>query len=93
MQLLRRRVRGDVLPVEWMERWYAPSRELIVEKYRRDVEARIGAYLQPMTPDDEAVVRGWDMAEMLESDRYRVLSGELGDALTRHGTSRRPARV
>jgi len=71
--ILKARVRGGSEPVEWMEQWYPPSLELIPQKYRDGLVARIKEYLEPMDQKAIEQVEGWDLRSMVESQEYKDL--------------------
>lgn len=72
-----RRMRGlydellaDEVDVEWLQRWFPPSRELLAAAYAADTERRITQSVPPMTDQDIAAVRAWDrVAAALECGR------------------------
>lgn len=81
MQALRRRVRGDLLPTGWMERWYPPSAALLPDHRRAEAVAALAAAIAPMTPEDRAAAEAWDLAAVLDTDDYRARREALTEAL------------
>lgn len=93
MRLLQRRVRADVLSPTWLERWYEPSVELVPAAYRDPTRAALSRHLSPMDADDEAQMRAWDAALLGEDPTCRLLTRQLGEALSQHASrGRRAAR-
>jgi hypothetical protein len=81
MQLLRRRVRGDTLPVGWMEHWYPPAAGLLPEHRRDEAAAAIAAVIPAMSPEEQAQAEAWDLGSALDTDEYRRRRAELVAAL------------
>lgn len=52
MLALKKQVRGDTLPVEWMDKWYSKSQEFLAPKYRSTVRTEILKYVDPMNKQD-----------------------------------------
>ena len=84
MLLLRRKVRGDILHVAWMEKWYSPSLQLLPKPYRHYVQNKISQYLEVMTPSDEQNARSWNLTDVLSSEEYKEVSAEFQKALLRY---------
>jgi hypothetical protein len=85
MTALRRRVRGDLLEVDWMERWYPPAAALLPEHRRAEAVAALGTAIAPMTPGQQAAAESWDLASALETQEYRRRRQALTGALSRNG--------
>ncbi len=90
MNLLRRRVRGDVLDLDWLEHWYEPSAAMLPETHRTHVVETLDQILGRMSPDQEMEMRAWDMRPMLEDPSYVEIHQDLVASLGRHGV-RRPS--
>jgi hypothetical protein len=59
MILLKRKTRGDITDVSWMEKWHRPSGKLIPNRYRTEIAKNIKRYLKVMTDEDEKKVAKW----------------------------------
>lgn len=70
MIMLKHRMGGDIWNVDWVERWYGPSKILIPLRYQEVVVQNIHKYLDEMTIDDCSIVEKWDLNEFLESEEY-----------------------
>ncbi|MFM9281220.1 DUF6395 domain-containing protein [Paenibacillus jiagnxiensis] len=84
MNKLKKRTRGDTLPVKWMEKWYQPSIRLLPEKYRRSVEKQITKRLDVMNSEDERQAESWDLETYRATDEFQQYSAELRMALDSH---------
>lgn len=71
MNLLKIRTRGDILDTNWMEKWYAPSKELIADKYCDHIEREIRKHLEFMNEKDEINMNNWNINEVIESPIYQ----------------------
>jgi hypothetical protein len=85
MQALRRRVRGDLLEVDWMERWYPPAAALLPDHRRAEAVAALAAAISSMTPGQRAAAESWNLAADLETQEYRRRRQALIGALSRNG--------
>jgi hypothetical protein len=85
MQALRRRVRGDLLEVDWMERWYPPAAALLPDHRRAEAVAALAAAISSMTPGQRAAAESWNLAADLETQEYRRRRQALIGALSRSG--------
>lgn len=63
----RKRFEGSWQTTEWMEKWYPPSRDVIVEKYRVAAEAAIRSHLGVMSEAEQLEVEAMDRTEYLSS--------------------------
>jgi hypothetical protein len=90
MNLLKKRVRGDILDFSWLEKWYGPSRVLIPQTYRDYITAKICANFQVMSEQEEEIVRGWDVKDMEESVEILQYCQNLAQELSKiqHKTSK-----
>ena len=52
MLKLKKRTRGDILQVSWMDKWYPKSQEFLAQKYRNHVKKEIIKYSAPMNTND-----------------------------------------
>src|SRR5690625_7619125 len=41
MLALKKKTRGDTLPVDWMNKWYSKSQEFLAPKYRSQIKQEI----------------------------------------------------
>ncbi len=57
---LHRELGVEGLDLDWMERWFTDSREVLSERYAQHGEAAITQLMEPMTARDIANVRAWD---------------------------------
>jgi hypothetical protein len=60
MRALDARVGRRGSHLSWMDGWYAPSAELMPERYRSEVRAGLERHLPTMDQADEEAMRGWD---------------------------------
>lgn len=77
LEILKQRVEGGVKSLDWLERWYSPSLEMVLEKYRNIVQTRIFRYLEKMSISDEKEVQNWNMDELIESEMTHHLSEKI----------------
>jgi hypothetical protein len=66
MNMLKKRVRGDIVETSWMEKFYPKMFEVIPEKHQKFVEEKLNKYLEPMSKEEQEMVSNWDMEPMLE---------------------------
>lgn len=57
MLSLKKKTRGDRLPVEWMQKWYPKSQEFLSPKYRNKVKREIQKYVEPMNKQDIKIMK------------------------------------
>lgn len=81
LRLLRRRVRGDTLPVRWMERWYPPAADLLPAHRRAEAVETIRRALPPMNLQQLAAAEAWNLAPVLATPDYRRHRARLIAAL------------
>lgn len=84
MSLLTKRVRGDVLEVDWMEKYFPVMFEIIPEKYREGVKIKLEKYLQPMTKKEQGFVLNWNLEPMLNDEYYQKLNTNFSNMLKIH---------
>lgn len=84
MNLLKIRTRGDILETNWMEKWYVPSKDLILDKYSDYVEREIGKYLEFMDGKDELNMNNWSVDEVIESQIYQEYQERFISELIKH---------
>ncbi len=92
MLALKRKVRGGEVDVDWLERWYQPSLDLVPERYRENTSQLLAGYLEPMSETDMAEFCGWDLTDVIQSERYRTDAANLSRLLERHASSSLYAR-
>tara|TARA_B110000459_G_scaffold21305_1_gene20510 strand:- start:1655 stop:2956 length:1302 start_codon:yes stop_codon:yes gene_type:complete len=81
--MLKQRVQGDTSSLEWLGKWYAPSIELMPEKYREGVREKIARYLPTMDSTDEKKLTSWNMTEVIESERIIKQSEHLFEGMSK----------
>ena len=67
---LKRRVRGDKIPLDWLEFWNPESATLIHQTCREWVTKKIVSEIGEMNSEMIEEMKQWDMKEMLESEKY-----------------------
>lgn len=81
MLRLAERTHAAELDLGWLTRYYPPSIDILPETRRADAVACLDEYLEPMTPEDEARMRGWDMHPILADPRTEAARAALVRAL------------
>ena len=76
-KLLKERVRGDSLSLEFLERWYSPALEIIPEKYKIGIKEKILIYLEVMTNLEEKEVENWSMIDFISLPETGLSSERL----------------
>ena len=76
LEKLRDRLDTD-LDMNFLERWYSPSLELVPEKYRIGVKEKISEFLKPMNSSEEKVLEKWDMEEFLLRESTKIAHKKL----------------
>ena len=84
MSLLTKRVRGNILEVDWMEKYFPMMLEIIPEKYREGIKIKLEKYLQPMTKKEQEIVLNWDLNTMLNDEYYQELNSIFCEKLNSH---------
>ena len=69
---------------EIYEKWYAPSIELIVPKYRGYVENKISDFLETMNHKEPEKLRALDLTEVLTPEQYIEDSTKLKVAIKQY---------
>jgi len=82
MNLLKKRVRGDILDLSWLENWNSDSMEILHSSTKQDVVQSILEQVQEMDENMMESMRNWDMTEMLENPKYAKLRDELIENLS-----------
>ncbi len=82
MKLFKKRMGGDIMNVDWLERWYTPSLSLVKEKYQPFVKNQILNYVDSMTPHDCLEVEAWNLSSFLQSEEYKNATSSLYELLT-----------
>lgn len=63
MLLLKKKTRGDILQVSWMNKWFTKSQEFLAPKYREYVKKKILTHVKPMnTQDIETMTQSFNEA-------------------------------
>tara|TARA_B100000287_G_scaffold243184_1_gene228602 strand:+ start:1336 stop:2640 length:1305 start_codon:yes stop_codon:yes gene_type:complete len=70
MKLLRKRVRGDLLSLDWLEKWNPESESLIYHKYRNEIIGNIKKLLRVMDENEVKTMKSWDMSDMLNDSKF-----------------------
>ncbi|MGM1048177.1 MAG: DUF6395 domain-containing protein [Bacillota bacterium] len=68
MNMLKKKTRGDVTDVSWMEKWYSSSLKIIPVQYQAEIRKNIKKHLNVMTVEDEKTIKQW------QSDFNQVLT-------------------
>ena len=84
MSLLTKRVRGDILEVDWMEKYFPVMFDIIPEKYRDGLKIKLEKYLQPMTKKEQEIVLNWNLNTMLNDEYYQELNSSFCKKLNSH---------
>ncbi|CAI8237676.1 MAG: Uncharacterised protein [Methanobacteriota archaeon] len=84
MSILTKRVRGDVMEVEWMEKYFPMMFDLIPEKYREDIKIKLEKYLQPMSKEEQEFVLKWNLEPMLNDEIYQKMNTNFSNRLKNH---------
>ena len=63
--------------LDFLEKWYPQSIELVSDSMRNTVRSNIFRYLGIMSPLEERNFRGWDMGEHLDTERTRKAQERL----------------
>ncbi|MCM1990275.1 DUF6395 domain-containing protein [Oceanirhabdus seepicola] len=71
MVFLKDKVMGEE-NVDWLEKWYPKSIELIPEKYKDVVEKNILKYLEKMSTEEEIKVEQWNLGELVKSENHKM---------------------
>lgn len=77
MNLFKQRMGGDIMNVDWLEKWYSPALTVVKEKYQDFVKQRILSYVEPMTPSECQEVASWDLSNFLQSEEYKNATSSL----------------
>ena len=81
MALLAKRVRGDILQVNWMEKYFPPMFDLIPEKYKQEVKINLEKFLLPMSEEEQELVFNWNLEEMINDENFIKLHSEFRDRI------------
>jgi hypothetical protein len=87
MNLLKKKTRGNLLKVSWMEQWYSPSREDLAPKYRNLIVSNIKKYLKVMSKKDEKILRTWNTEEAVSSTNHLEFHNEFVTVLNNRKTT------
>ncbi|OPJ56510.1 DUF6395 domain-containing protein [Alkalithermobacter paradoxus] len=71
MSLLNKATQGDTLSLDWAEKWYSHSIEILPEKYRNFVRTQIVKYVDVMTENEENYMKNLDLYELTKSEAYK----------------------
>ncbi|MCC7460027.1 MAG: hypothetical protein IT286_01875, partial [Proteobacteria bacterium] len=61
------KVRAGKIPVTWMEKWYSPSKSLIIEKYRDYISEQIQKFIPAMNANEENDLHFWRPYSLMTS--------------------------
>lgn len=81
MEVLKKTTRGDILAVDWMEKWFSPSSEHIYPKYKKSVEKNIKKYVEVMSREEEETVKCWDTQKRALLKEYKQNHGKFLEEL------------
>jgi len=77
MQLFKKRIGADKINVDWLEKWYAPSIEVVAEPYRQYVKEQIQKYVGTMNEKEQALVESWNIESFMSREEYQRITEEL----------------
>lgn len=77
MQLFKKRIGADKINVDWLEKWYQPSVEVIASPYRTYVTEQIKKYVEVMDEKEQALLESWDTESFMSGDEYNRITQEL----------------
>ncbi|MBP51979.1 MAG: hypothetical protein CMI27_02420 [Opitutae bacterium] len=80
--LLKERVQGHKEKLEWLEKWYSPSIDLIPEKYQEKIKEKISRYLLTMNELEEQELTSWDMNDIISSEKVAKQSLRLSQEMS-----------
>ena len=83
MVLMKRRVRGENMSLNWLERWNADSIEVVHESCRDSLLKGISENFQIMDREMKNEMMSWDMADFLESSKYSVIYDDFNSRINR----------
>jgi hypothetical protein len=82
MRLLRRRSLPPGETFSWLEHWYGPSEEVIDDRHREHVAARLDEEVGRMSSEEEAQFRAWDMTAWLaDANTHPAAEALVGHAI------------
>jgi hypothetical protein len=82
--LLKKRVMGDDNSLDYLDKWYSPSIEIIPKKYRKFVENKICCYLRVMDINDENEIRNWSLSAIIDQPETNSASEKLSNRMDIH---------
>ena len=77
MNVFKHRVAGDIMNVDWLERWYPHSIEVIADKYKDFVRTQILQHVGQMSPEECKQLEAWDLRSFIESEDYKATTIKL----------------
>jgi hypothetical protein len=89
LRQVQERTQADGQDLGWLQRFYGPSLDLLVEPRRSSVRARLAGFLDPMTTEDMDSMRSRDLGPLLAQPATQVAHDNLGLMLAEYD---RPAR-
>ena len=87
-KLLKSRVRGDSLSLDFLSKWYSPSLDIIPEKYQKCVREKILKYLDIMNAEEEREIENWSMVEFIALPGTELASEKLSKLMNEKIKSR-----
>lgn len=81
MNLFKRRMGGDVIDVEWLEKWYLPSLEVIADIHKDHIKTKILEQVMPMSLGEMKQLEAWNLTDFLNNDNYFTTSTTLFNLL------------
>jgi hypothetical protein len=81
MNLLKRKSRGDLVNVSWLNKWYSPSLCLIPDKYKTLTQENILKYINEMNKMEIAELENWNTNSFSNTPIYKETYKKLKSAL------------
>jgi len=77
MQLFKKRMGVDRINVDWFEKWYPPSIEIVASPYREYVKQQIEKYVGVMTKQEQILLENWNVESFISREEYDRITKEL----------------
>lgn len=83
MNMLKKKTRGNITDVKWMEKWHSPSLKWIPRKYQDEIKKNIMKHLSVMSAEDETRMAKWqnDFEHVLHSPVIKKYHSEFVHAV------------
>lgn len=82
MNLFKHRMGGDVISVDWLEKWYSPALEIIADTHKSFIETKILEQVNPLSLEENQQLEAWNLTAFLKTDNYITTSTTLFNLLT-----------